>query len=69
MMFYFFGGDFVLQNNELLHDACKEGIDLSFLEVLLSISSSLCDVNGRDKHGRTGLHTACASSSKVCMNF
>ena len=54
-----------IQNICLIQDACKEGIDPTFLEVLLSVCSSLCDVNGRDEHGRTGLHTTCASSSKV----
>ena len=77
------------QNNQLLQDACKEGVDTTILELLLSESPSSCDVNGRDKvnvaeytcsndmdimvfymyllsqHGRTCLHTICASFPKV----
>ena len=40
---------FFSQNNRLLQDACKEGVDPTILELLLSESPSLCDVNGRDK--------------------
>jgi hypothetical protein len=41
--------NFYSQNNQLLQDACREGVDTSILELLLSESPSSCDVNGRDK--------------------
>ena len=40
---------FFSQNNCLLRDACKDGVDPSIQELLLSESPSLCDVNSRDK--------------------
>ena len=40
---------YYFQNNQLLQDACREGVDTSILELLLSESPSSCDVNGRDK--------------------
>lgn len=88
---------YYFQNNQLLQDACREGVDTSILELLLSESPSSCDVNGRDKvstlvllwlniyssmaihvhnglclfsqHGRTCLHTICASFPKVLLIF
>ena len=37
-----------LQNNRLLQDACKEGVDPTIVELLLSEFPG-CDMNGRDK--------------------